>query len=77
MAEVSGENLDTFALYLAPERLRTDRERKIKGGAGSVLGSKNIFERVRGKMTLHLKVPASKGDFRMQSPFQAATISRP
>ncbi len=53
MAEVSGENLDTFALYLAPERLRTDRERKIKGGAGSVLGSKNIFERVRGKMTLH------------------------
>ena len=53
MAEVIGEKLDTFDLYLAPERLRTDRGRKIKGAAGSILGSKNIFERVRGKMTLH------------------------
>ena len=50
MADVSGENLDSYDLYLAPERLRTDFERKTKGGAGSVLGSQNVFQRVRHKM---------------------------
>ena len=51
MAEVTGEALDHYDLYLAPEKLRTDRERKIKGAAGSVLGSVNVFQRVREKMT--------------------------
>ena len=51
MAEVTGEALDHYELYLAPEKLRTDRERKVKGAAGSVLGSLNVFQRVRAKMT--------------------------
>jgi esterase/lipase superfamily enzyme len=53
MAEVTGDEFDSFSLYLAPERLSVDRERKIKGGAGSVLGSQNVFKRVRDKMILH------------------------
>ena len=53
MAEVSGEKLDKYDLYLAPERLTVDYDRKIKGAAGSVLGSKNVFNRVRGKMLQH------------------------
>jgi esterase/lipase superfamily enzyme len=52
-ADVSGENLDEFELSLAPERLNVDYERKVKGSAGSVLGSKNVFGRVREKMVLH------------------------
>lgn len=53
MVEVTGEDMDSLDLYLAPERLRVDRERKIKGGTGSVLGSLNVFNRVRDKMVLH------------------------
>ena len=53
MADVSGENLDEFELSLAPERLTVDYKRKVKGSAGSVLGSKNVFGRVREKMVLH------------------------
>ena len=53
MAEVSGDEFDQFELYLAPEKLKTDYERKIKGAAGSVLGSTNVFKRVRDKMVLH------------------------
>lgn len=53
MAEVSGDKLDKYDLYIAPERLTVDYERKIKGGAGSVLGSKNVFNRVRDKMLQH------------------------
>ena len=53
MAEVTGEKLDSYDLYLAPERLRKDAELKIKGGVGSILGSLNIFERVRQKMVAH------------------------
>lgn len=53
MAEVSGEKFDQYELYLAPEKLVVDRGRKIKGAAGSVLGSKNVFKRVREKMILH------------------------
>jgi hypothetical protein len=34
MAGVHGDKLEEFDLYLAPERLRVDRDRKIKGGAG-------------------------------------------
>ncbi len=55
MAEVTGENLDNYDLYLAPERLRKDVERKIKGGKGSVLGSLNVFERVRDEMIGHAR----------------------
>ena len=55
MAEVTGENLDNYDLYLAPERLRKDVERKIKGGKGSVPGSLNVFERVRDKMIGHAR----------------------
>ncbi len=55
MAEVTGETLDTYDLYLAPERLRKDAERKIKGGKGSILGSLNVFERVRQKMVAHAR----------------------
>ncbi len=55
MAEVTGGNLDNYDLYLAPERLRKDVERKIKGGKGSVLGSLNVFERVRDKMIGHAR----------------------
>jgi esterase/lipase superfamily enzyme len=53
MAEVSGEDLDEVDLYVAAERLKSDRARKIKGAPGSVLGSQNIFNRVRGKMVQH------------------------
>ena len=40
MAEVTGDGLDNYDFFLAPERLRKDAARKIKGGKGSVLGSK-------------------------------------
>lgn len=55
MAEVTGEMFDTYDLYLAPERLRKDAERKIKDGKGSILGSLNVFERVRQKMVAHAR----------------------
>ena len=56
MVEVSGEKLDKYGeLYLAPERLAVDRERKLKGGPGSVLGSLNVFNRVRDKMIAHTR----------------------
>ena len=55
MAEVHGDDLKDFDLYLAPERLRVDRDRKIKGGPGSTLGSENVFNRVRQKMTHHAR----------------------
>ena len=51
MIEVEGDDLDQYGtLYLAPERLNEDRGRKIKGGSGSILGSQNVFNRVREKM---------------------------
>ena len=53
MVEVTGEKLDTYDLYLAPERLLKDAGRKIKGGKGSILGSLNVFERARQKMVEH------------------------
>ena len=53
MAEVTGEKLDSYELYVAPEILRKDTERKIKGGKGSKLGSDNVFKRVREKMVEH------------------------
>lgn len=53
MAEVSGDELDQYDLYVAPERLRVDKDRKIKGAPGSVLGSQNVFQRVRQKMFDH------------------------
>ncbi len=55
MAEVTGENLDTYEIFVAPEILRKDTERKIKGGKGSVLGSLNVFGRVRDKMIAHTR----------------------
>ena len=55
MAEVTGENLDNYELYIAPERLRKDVGLKIKGGKGSVLGSLNIFKRVHDKMVGHAR----------------------
>ena len=53
MAEVTGDEFDKYELYLAPERLTVDYDRKIKGASGSVLGSKNVFKRVRDKMQQH------------------------
>jgi hypothetical protein len=53
MAEVSGDEFDQIELYLAPEKLKVDYQRKVKGGSGSVLGSKNLFNRVRDKMLHH------------------------
>jgi esterase/lipase superfamily enzyme len=53
MADISGGELDQYDLYIAPERLNTDYERKIKGTRGSVFGSENVFKRVRGKMIEH------------------------
>lgn len=53
MVDFTDDNLDGYELYLAPERLRIDKGRKIKGGSGSVLGSENIFGRVRRKMIDH------------------------
>jgi len=50
MADVSGKDLDEFDIYIAPERLNTDYERKVKGAGGSVFGSVNVFKRVREKM---------------------------
>ena len=56
MVEVTGEKLNNIGdLYLAPERLTVDRDRKVKGGAGSVLGSQNVFKRVREKMVQHTR----------------------
>jgi esterase/lipase superfamily enzyme len=55
MAEVSGEYLDQCELYLAPERLVYDSERRIKRAADSVLGSKNVFRRVHNKMIHHVR----------------------
>jgi esterase/lipase superfamily enzyme len=46
MAEVTGEKLDNYELYLAPENLRED-------GRRLVLGSRDVFERVRKKMVDH------------------------
>jgi hypothetical protein len=53
MAEVSGDDLEKFDLYLAPEKLKVDYDLKVKGASGSVLGSKNVFSRVRDKMLHH------------------------
>jgi esterase/lipase superfamily enzyme len=53
MAEVTGEELDSYELYVAPEKLLKDSARKIKGAEGSTLGSINIFNRVRENMTVH------------------------
>jgi len=53
MAEVSGEDYEDFDLYLAPEKLKVDYRRKVKGASGSVLGSKTVFKRVRDKMVFH------------------------
>ncbi len=53
MAEISGEVYEHFDLYLAPEKLKVDYKRKVKGAAGSVLGSENVFKRVRDKMVFH------------------------
>jgi len=50
MADVGGEDLDEFDIYIAPERLNTDYDRKVKGASGSVFGSANVFKRVREKM---------------------------
>ncbi len=55
MAEVTGEELDNYEIYLAPEILRKDAGRKIKDGKGSTLGSLNVFNRVRDKMTAHTR----------------------
>lgn len=55
MAEVTGDDLDTYDLYVAPEMLRKDAGRKTKGGPGSTLGSVNVFERVRQKMIDHVR----------------------
>lgn len=49
-AKVSGDRLDTYEIAVAQERLRVDRKRKIKGGPGSVLGSKVVFTSVRDEM---------------------------
>ena len=53
VAEVTGDRLDRYELEIAPEKLRIDRERKIKGGPGSVLGSETVFQRVRQEMIDH------------------------
>ncbi len=53
MVEIIDENVDDLDLYLAPERLTHDAGRKITGGPGSILGSQNVFRRVRDKMILH------------------------
>ena len=53
MADISGEDLDRFEIYIAPERLNTDYARKVKGSSGSVFGSTNVFRRVREKMVTH------------------------
>ena len=49
-ARITGDDLDIYDLDIAPERLRIDRERKIKGGPGSVLGSNSVFQHVRQEM---------------------------
>ena len=53
MVEFTGEDLDTYDLYLAPERLPEDAGRKTKDGKGAILGSLNVFDRVRRKMVEH------------------------
>ena len=53
MAEVTGDQYETYDLYVAPEALQRDQARSIADGQGSVLGSENIFRRVRTKMIDH------------------------
>ena len=48
MAEVTGDELDAADLFLAPEQLREDIKNPI-------LGSRNVFERVRKKMIDHAR----------------------
>ncbi len=52
-AEVSGDDLDTYELYLAPEKLREDTGRKTEDEKLSNYGSLEIFDRVRSKMNKH------------------------
>ena len=49
-AEVSGDELDTYVVQVARERLVKDAERKQKDGTGSTLGSQSVFEHARRKM---------------------------
>jgi esterase/lipase superfamily enzyme len=53
MAEVTGEDLDRYDLHLAPETLRRDDAHKIRDAEGSILGSLEVFGRVRRKMVAH------------------------
>ena len=55
MAEVTGDKLDTYDLYIAPEKLRKEPGLKIEDGHGSTLGSINVFNRVRQKMITHAR----------------------
>ena len=49
-AEVTGDDLDTYDLRVAPENLVKDADHRQKDGAGSTLGSQAVFDRVRRKM---------------------------
>ena len=49
-ADVTGQDLDTYDIYVAPEILREDRDLGIADGKSSVFGSINVFRRVRARM---------------------------
>ena len=55
MAEVTGDDLDAYNLFVAPEWLPADDSQKTAGGQNPVFGSTNIFERVRDKMIGHAR----------------------
>jgi esterase/lipase superfamily enzyme len=64
MADVSGKGLGDISIkvgslelkydmYVAQEKMKADPDLKIEDAPGSVLGSNNIFKRVREKMIQH------------------------
>ena len=50
IAEFLGDDFDSHEIQVAKEKLQRDKGRKIKGGPGSILGSENIFRRMRQDM---------------------------
>ena len=55
MAEVTGDDLDEYELFLASERLPVDEGNTASGGQAPVLRSENVFQRVRQKIIGHTR----------------------
>lgn len=51
--ELVGDDLASYELQIATEKLITDKSRNVKDATGSTLGSQDVFQRVRQEMTEH------------------------